>query len=463
MQKKKAVSLVVLVITIIVMIILAGTIILSLRNSGIIDKAQSAVDQANLKEIQTLASLKWAEAYMVGNTTQEQLEQEVLKRLNDENVDLTPYEITVTSKGVKVTFKGESGETANWVIATVDGVPIPKGFVASSATGENTKNGGLVIYEGTTPVTDENVEDAKRTRNQYVWVPVEDFSKFIRQTFDNLDTISNTLGRNCWEVVLDTATNLPLPTQSTKYVTSTTLTEVQEMYESVKEYKGFYIARYEAGIDTQRTSETTLVKGSNVYSMMEKIPYTYISWTKNDNVLEDTNGAVEAARSMYPATNTNYGVVSTLTYGVQWDTTLQWWLDTKAVSSVTTSNSYGNYDNHVIAAGDLNDGAKYAVSSSGSLGSYQTTTASSTKAYGTWWALSTGALKAASVNNIYDMAGNMWEWTMEGSSSDGRFLRGGAYYLGTNQYNPVAYRTHSYPPRSATYVIGFRPTLYIKK
>ncbi len=60
MKNKKAVSLIVLVITIIVMIILAGTIILSLNNSGIIEKAQSAVDETNLKEVQTLASLKWA-------------------------------------------------------------------------------------------------------------------------------------------------------------------------------------------------------------------------------------------------------------------------------------------------------------------------------------------------------------------------------------------------------------------
>ena len=461
------------------MIILAGVIILSLNNSGIIDKAQNAVDETNLKEVQTLASLKWAEAYIDGNTTQSALETEVLKRLNEEKIDLTPYEITVTDEGVKVTLKDGSTNTPaipeTWkanVIDIVDTVPIPKGFVASSATGENTKNGGLVIYEGITPVTDANVEDAKRSRNQYVWVPVDNFeSEFVRGAYSNT-TYSNTLGTDYWEVALDTTTNMPLSTQDSTYMTSTTLVEVQAMYESVKEYKGFYIARYEAGIDAQRTEQGNaadlpgIKEGTTVYSVMGKIPYTYIPWTWNNSMAEDANGAVEVARKMYSKTNANYGVVSTLTYGVQWDRTLAWWLEVGAkdgngnvITSLTDSASYGNYSNHVIAAGDLNDGAKYAVYSS-SLGSYQAATASSTKASGTSWALSTGALKVANVNNICDMAGNLWEWTMEGGLTNSRFLRGGDFYAYGSD-STVSLRSYNYPNLASYY--SFRPALYIKK
>ena len=215
-NNKKAVSLIVLVITIIVMIILAGTIILTLDNTGIITKANEAVEKTNLAEVQNLASLKWAEAFMDGKITQKQLETEVLNALNKEKIDLTPYNITVTDQGVTVTLKGTGGTTAQipeaWkanIVDIVDTVPIPKGFVASSATGESTKNGGLVIYEGTESVTDANVEDAKRTRNQYVWVPVEDFSKFIRQNFGKSYTISNELG------AVERASDLkPSPTDS---------------------------------------------------------------------------------------------------------------------------------------------------------------------------------------------------------------------------------------------------------
>ncbi|MBQ8043141.1 MAG: hypothetical protein IJ272_03195 [Clostridia bacterium] len=474
MQKKNAVSLIVLVITIIVMIILAGVIVLTLNNSGIIEQAQGAVDKTNLNEVQTLASLKWAEAYMDGNTTQNALQTEVLKRLNEEKIDLTPYEITVTDEGVKVALKGNTNTPIipeTWkanVIDIVDTVPIPKGFVASSATGENIKNGGLVIYEGTEAVTDANVEDAKRTRNQYVWVPVEDFSKFVRQNFGNSYTISNTLGTDYWEVVLDTTTNMPLSTQSTSYVTSTTLAEVQAMYESVKEYKGFYIARYEAGVDKKRTpgnykdENGNVIIEYNMYSVMGKIPYTYIPWTATGSISNDTIGAVQVARSIYSSTNSNYGAVSTLTYGVQWDATLQWWLDTKAVLSVTNSYDYGNYVDRIIQAEELNDNAMYAVFSTetASLGVYKSITETSIKASGTGWALSTGALKASKVNNIYDMAGNMYESTMEGASSGSRISRGGTFNYSSSKF-PVICRNNTLP-NDVYRLLGFRPCLYIK-
>ena len=60
---------------------------------------------------------------------------------------------------------------------------------------------------------------------------------------------------------------MPHAKQDMTYMTATTLAEVQAMYESVKEYKGFYIARYEAGIDKQRTSDNGVLE-SKVYSMM---------------------------------------------------------------------------------------------------------------------------------------------------------------------------------------------------
>ncbi len=350
------------------------------------------------------------------------------------------------------------------VKAIVDGVPIPKGFVASQAIGENTKVGGLVIYEGTEAVTDVNVESARRNRNQYVWIPIksEEFNtKFKRNNFGLKQTISNTLGTEYWEVELDSS-NMPKTTQDLNYITNTTLSEVLDMYASVKEYEGFYIARYEAGIDNQRTLNTVGTLETNVYSTMGKIPYTYIPWTKNNKMNEDTGGAVQVARSFYPSNNTNYGVVSTLTYSVQWDAILQWWLDTKAVESVTESNSYGNYISHQIAYDDLNSGAKYTVYANSVPESYHEVSSTTVKDSETAWLLTTGALKAAKVNNIYDMAGNIFEYTMEGNSTNNRPWRGG-YANNTGGARPVA---QSYSGSYTNYyssTLGFRVALYIKK
>ena len=57
-----------------------------------------------------------------------------------------------------------------------DKVPVPNGYVGSKATRENEIDTGYVIYEGTEEVNDENLEEAQKTRNQYVWVPVPDAS-----------------------------------------------------------------------------------------------------------------------------------------------------------------------------------------------------------------------------------------------------------------------------------------------
>ena len=199
---------------------------------------------------------------------------------------------------------------------------------------------------------------------------------------------------------------------------------------------------------------------------MDKIPYTFVPWGNSNS--DDTGGAVQIARGLYPKTDTNYGVVSTLTYGVQWSATMIWWLNTNAVGSVMYSTEYGNYNDTVInSVNDLRADAKVAIydSATGNLGSYVAKSSSTLKypkEVGTAWGLTTGALAKTKVNNIYDMAGNVMEWTMEGSSNDYRARFGGYFNsAGSKEGYPVAIRSNGSP--SGAYLgIGFRTSLYIK-
>ena len=104
MKRNKGISLIVLVITIIVMIVLAGAIILSLNNAGIIGKANQAVTETNEATVKQLAELKWAEAYLDENVekTDAALYNAVIKGLETENIDTNQYFIQVTTKGVTV-------------------------------------------------------------------------------------------------------------------------------------------------------------------------------------------------------------------------------------------------------------------------------------------------------------------------------------------------------------------------
>ena len=68
-----------------------------------------------------------------------------------------------------------------------------------------------------------------------------------------------------------------------------------------------------------------------------------------------------------------------------------------------------------------------------------------------YWLLTTGAYKKANVYNIYDMAGNLGEMTMEGHSDLKQVVRGRFLVTGRECYGPGEFS-----------VVGFRPSLYIK-
>ena len=101
-MKKKGISLIVLVITIIVMIILAAAIIISLNNTGIIDNSNKAVDETNEKTVQEIENLAWGEAYANGARSTSDLKDAVKKALENNNVDTKDYGINVTESGVDI-------------------------------------------------------------------------------------------------------------------------------------------------------------------------------------------------------------------------------------------------------------------------------------------------------------------------------------------------------------------------
>ena len=107
MKKKQGISLIVLVITIIVMIILAASVVITLSNTGIINKANDAVDKTNIKEVEQLATLTWAEEFMSGKRG-DSLKTAVLEKLKDYADD---YNIEVTDKGIAVTDKNDNTQT----------------------------------------------------------------------------------------------------------------------------------------------------------------------------------------------------------------------------------------------------------------------------------------------------------------------------------------------------------------
>ena len=145
---KKGISLIVLVITIIVMIILAATVIISLTNTNIINRADQAVQLTNAKQVQDLVALAWADAYAGGERDIVKLQEAVDKVVEESKIDTNRFEITVTTGGVTVVDKNEQTKpedtTPEPVVLTAPTVAVSNNTLTITDT--NAKVDRYIIY-----------------------------------------------------------------------------------------------------------------------------------------------------------------------------------------------------------------------------------------------------------------------------------------------------------------------------
>ena len=220
------------------------------------------------------------------------------------------------------------------------------------------------------------------------------------------------------------------------------------MLKSVYENGGFYVGRYEAGIGTNRTSIEAQVNGkypvptTAPVTKADAYPYTYVTRTQAQNLASNVNSGTKT---------------SSLMFGVQWDLVLAFMHNKGNIADSTlTSNSttIGNYNDNLWTIKNAN--AKYSTNNG------STFTACPNpfkKESNSGIVLTTGADSSFSVQNIYDIAGNVLEWTLENTSnaSDSCAGRGG-YFYNTGSVYPAASRNDL--SRSGSRDIGFRVSLF---
>ena len=516
-KSTKGITLIALVVTIIILLILAGVSIAMLTgNNGVLTQAKSAKENTRVGEVQEKVKLAAQAALTanLGNGIEKEKFQEELNNMftqgeqvgleYDETnkkytVTVDKYEVEVSNMGavgeakeaviqakLTLTYKNTEQKAGENVAKVVDkNVPIPTNFYYVGGT----KDTGVVISDNS---ADENQGvDSNLSGNQFVWVPVNQNQKLqIDVTSkDDISSISlkdpfgeekltesnvgKTYNKKDQEPTINGTYSLTITTTTGK--TKTTKLEVHSLYkqdfrvdetlngmaesqgmsleqfaksmnfetvdamiekysqsckqttdndtnqESVNIYGGFYIARYEAGDgDANGTRRSSSSSNSNtVVSKKGAIVYNYISQPDS----------ITRAESMYAGK-------SKLISGAGWDRTLNWLIETKAKTEnevFVNSSSWGNY----------NDSTGNAKTNSGG-GNMNYTT---------------GRNEAWKANNIYDLAGNVDDWTTEAYSSDLRVYRGG-YYVNLGSGVPASDRDFDHSGYSDVY-FGFRPALYL--
>ena len=445
LKESKGITLIALVITIIVLLILAGVTIATLTgDNGILGKANDAKTQT--EQAKEDENLKIAIAGSYGTDGKLNL-KDLKDNLTNQGIDYDknntgfPLEVIVNGEKKKIDANGniiesiQSLKTKGTVFKDTttledtygNQVTIPKGFkIANDSATEVT--GGIVI------------EDATYTNtigSQFVWIPVGTGENAIKKA--NKETVDIALGRYSFTKNSDgTVTTSEFSDRD--YTEDTTAShnsnyknaiakDIEAFETSVKNNHGYYIGRYEAGVvdydssvstsNSNNKTNWTGYTGDNIKLVCKKEQQVWNYVTQNK--------ASELSRDMY---GSEAKVTSDLINSYAWDTAIVF---IQKCGTESNSSTYSKTDGE----------------SSRSESAPQTT--------------GTNILKVTSKVdkqcNIFDMAGNCWEWTTE-THSDSSYpcvLRGGIYsysdFYTSNRNNGNTSRGNSYN--------SFRPLLYL--
>ena len=408
-------------------------------------KNQSADLSADLTAEATSSNEEYFEVLCTLEKTtlkaQEETTLKVTVRLLKTPIDETKENLK-TDIGVTVTAEpkqpGEENNGGSQTVSsgtTTGGTYLPKGFRQVSGT---TLEKGLTIQDS--------------QGNQYVWVEVPktkevyptaglEITEFTESEYTAIETDLHTYTNDYREsghedtYSSDAATGL----------TSAQYTELkQKMLKSVYQNGGFYIGKYETGTETARTSGSSSTAPTDTPVIKQNVyPYNYVTCSQAQTL---------ATTKMESGDRT-----TSLLFGVQWDLVMKY-LETKGTSQADLkkdSTSWGNYSNN--AWNITNANLKYAPNGSG----WTNATEKSKDSYSSIL-LSTGADESFSKMGIYDLAGNVKEWTLEYTSRTSRPCahRGGSYDNSGSNEGLASYRGDYDTTHANNNNYGFRCVLY---
>ena len=254
--------------------------------------------------------------------------------------------------------------------------------------------------------------------NQFVWIPIENMNIFKTTDWQ----------KNAPKEIIDSTYTEPTKEDEEEYYT---------MYYKVKKYGGFYVGRYETGDLTAQVPRDITRNADSIGVRKYLNVYNYVPFKLSTINKKEVIGAQELAIK-FGEQNEYKTVKTSVMYGVQWDSMLRFIVSEQ--NNVNDSTKWGNY---TVSELNYTDslGNKYLKKS------------------GEVYLIKTGSSEETKAKNIYDVAGNAYEWTMENAGNDVNVVRGGAYRITIGQ---LAAARYAYNDNTANSDIGFRISFYVK-
>ena len=219
------------------------------------------------------------------------------------------------------------------------------------------------------------------------------------------------------------------------------------MLKSVYQNGGFYVGRYEAGIGTNRMSIESQVDGkypvptTAPVTKADAYPYTYVTRTQAQNLASNVNSGTKT---------------SSLMFGVQWDLILAFMHTKGNVSNKeinVDSTNLGNYQNNTWNI--TNKDVKYSTDDGINYNNCPYEKKQEENVL-----LTTGSSEKFAHMNIYDIAGNVWEYTLENTGEANRPCSLMGSYYKYNGSVTVSTRQYLVATNYNFYDLGFRIVIY---
>ncbi|MCI9063536.1 MAG: hypothetical protein HFJ17_02905 [Clostridia bacterium] len=417
-KNSQGITLIALVITIILLLILAGVAIAMLAgDNGILKQAADAktkTNQASIEEQIKLAVM--ASIDTDGNVDTEVLTKEINKidKGNREKIELP---CTVEIDGIEQVIES-NGEVHKTTIADLkklqkpvakktiitfgeEQITIPEGFKVAEDSAEDIKDGIVVVAPDESEFVWVPVKSASTMYETKTVTQVDGTSKQIKvgKLYNNGDinspkTWTENSGYREPAILKDTTNGDAVPESTSKAkgigllksivkLSGTTDNEIlgkwekqlqdefDEMIKSIEENKGFYVARYECSLTDDKTKIQSIKGKTSATASSSSCNTWYGLYQKNKEYSEKNN--LENI------------VGSSMIWGSQYDRMLIWM---KANGKDVTTSIGDN----------RNKGTGRAVGT-------------------------TGIVETDKINNIYDLYGNSYEWTLEAYDMNFRVYR----------------------------------------
>ena len=338
-------------------------------------------------------------------------------------------------------------------------IEVPKTIYTTTGTGKTTftladlKNirTDLLKYTGTLMPDGEDVTTTRNGGKDF-WYDWDAENWQITVSVDPLFTSEELAAMNISNDVLNSEAGCGLTYANYK-------AKYEAMLESVYTNGGFYIGKYETGYkfaegetEVLRTAEGATTQKPVI--QQDAYPYNYVTLPQAQKLAEGNDIAIS-------------GKTTSLMFGVQWDLVLKY-LNVKGnltVADLTQdSTKWGNYSNNQSSETASED-TSFKITSEGAkasdnYGESYDSIAENTVKTDTKLLLTTGSSSDLAPLNIYDLAGNLYEWTLEYTSFTRNpcSQRGGSFgYDGSRR--PASNRDFLNPTDSIL-ALGFRVSLY---